>query len=31
MNTEEFEQDCYLNTEPCGACLWCMDMMQCLK
>jgi putative metalloenzyme radical SAM/SPASM domain maturase len=31
MNTEEFEQDCYLNTEPCGACLWCMDMLQCLK
>jgi putative metalloenzyme radical SAM/SPASM domain maturase len=31
MNTDEFERDCCLNTEPCGACLWCMDMMQCLK
>lgn len=31
MNTDEFERDCCLNTEPCGACLWCMDMLQCLK
>jgi putative metalloenzyme radical SAM/SPASM domain maturase len=28
---ETFEQDCYINTEPCGACLWCMDVFQCLK
>jgi len=26
-----FEQDCYINTEPCGACLWCMDVFRCLK
>lgn len=31
VNTAEFEQDCYLNTEPCGVCLWCMDMLKCLK
>ncbi|HPR53553.1 MAG TPA: radical SAM/SPASM family putative metalloenzyme maturase [Deltaproteobacteria bacterium] len=28
---ESFEQDCYINTEPCAACLWCMDVFQCLK
>ncbi len=27
----EFEQDCYINTEPCGVCLWCMDVFQCMK
>ena len=27
---ENFEQDCYINTEPCAACLWCMDIFQCL-
>ncbi len=31
VNTAEFERDCYLNTEPCGACLWCMGMLKCLK
>jgi len=28
---EDFEQDCYINTEPCAVCLWCMDMFGCLK
>jgi len=27
----DFEQDCYINSEPCGVCLWCMDVFQCLK
>ena len=27
----DFEQDCYINAEPCGVCLWCMDVFQCLK
>ncbi len=27
----DFEQDCYVNAEPCGICLWCMDVFQCLK
>lgn len=31
VNTAEFERDCYLNTEPCGACLWCMGMLRCMK
>ena len=28
---EEFEQDCYTNTVPCGDCFWCMGMFQCLS
>lgn len=28
---EEFEQDCYVNTEPCGVCLWCMGVFHCLR
>lgn len=28
---EEFQQDCYVNTEPCGACLWCMGVFHCLR
>ncbi len=28
---EEFHQDCYVNTEPCGACLWCMGVFHCLR
>jgi len=27
----DFEQDCCINTEPCGVCLWCMNVFQCLK
>ncbi len=30
MQVEDFEQDCYISTEPCGACLWCMDIFQCM-
>lgn len=28
---EEFEQDCYISEEPCGACLWSMGLLQCLQ
>lgn len=28
--TERFEQDCHINAEPCGSCLWCMGLFQCL-
>lgn len=28
---EDFEQDCFVNTEPCGACLWCMGIFHCLR
>jgi MoaA/NifB/PqqE/SkfB family radical SAM enzyme len=28
---EEFQQDCYINSEPCGDCLWCKGVFQCLR
>ncbi|MHC1698057.1 MAG: radical SAM protein [Geobacteraceae bacterium] len=28
---DEFEQDCYGNTVPCGDCFWCMGMFNCLQ
>jgi putative metalloenzyme radical SAM/SPASM domain maturase len=31
VKAEEFEQDCYLNNEPCGDCLWCKGVFQCLR
>lgn len=30
VQTEEFEQDCHIGSTPCGACLWCMGVFQCL-
>lgn len=27
---EDFEQDCYTNEVPCGACLWCTGLFHCL-
>ncbi len=31
VQTEEFEQDCHIGNTPCGACLWCMGVFQCLR
>lgn len=31
VRTEDFEQDCHIGDVPCGACLWCMGVFQCLK
>ena len=31
VSTDDFEQDCYLNTEPCAACLWCQGVFHCLR
>lgn len=31
VQTENFEQDCHISTVPCGACLWCMGVFQCLR
>jgi MoaA/NifB/PqqE/SkfB family radical SAM enzyme len=31
LSAEEFEQDCYGNTVPCGDCFWCMGMFNCLR
>jgi putative metalloenzyme radical SAM/SPASM domain maturase len=28
---EDFEQDCYIQRVPCGSCLWCTGLFQCLK
>lgn len=31
IQTEDFEQDCHIKAEPCGSCLWCMGIFQCLR
>lgn len=28
---QDFEQDCYVENVPCGACLWCTGLFQCLQ
>lgn len=28
---EDFEQDCYIQQVPCGSCLWCTGLFQCLQ
>ena len=30
VQTEQFEQDCHIRAVPCGACLWCTGIFQCL-
>ncbi len=27
----QFTQDCYANDTPCGDCLWCTGLFQCLQ
>jgi putative metalloenzyme radical SAM/SPASM domain maturase len=31
VQTDEFRQDCHIKEVPCGACLWCMGVFQCLR
>jgi len=31
VQTDHFEHDCHVRTEPCGSCLWCMGLFQCLR
>ncbi len=31
VQTESFEQDCQVGKEPCGSCLWCTGLFQCLR
>jgi len=31
VQTETFEQDCHIREVPCGSCLWCTGIFQCLK
>jgi putative metalloenzyme radical SAM/SPASM domain maturase len=30
LQEDDFEQDCYTQVEPCGACQWAMGLLQCL-
>jgi len=30
VQAERFDQDCYVNTEPCGSCLWSSGVFRCL-
>ena len=30
VQTDAFEQDCHIREVPCGACLWCTGIFQCL-
>lgn len=31
VQTDDFEQDCHIGNVPCGACLWCAGVFQCMK
>ncbi|MDD2734021.1 MAG: radical SAM/SPASM family putative metalloenzyme maturase [Desulfuromonadaceae bacterium] len=31
VQAEEFEQDCHVRNVPCGSCLWCTGVFQCLS
>jgi putative metalloenzyme radical SAM/SPASM domain maturase len=31
VQTDDFRQDCHIKDVPCGACLWCMGVFQCLS
>lgn len=31
IQTDRFEQDCHIKDIPCGACLWCTGVFQCLR
>lgn len=31
IQNDGFEQDCHIRSVPCGACLWCTGVFQCLR
>ncbi len=31
VQSEDFEQDCYIQSVPCGSCLWCTGLFRCLQ
>jgi MoaA/NifB/PqqE/SkfB family radical SAM enzyme len=31
VQTDEFEHDCHIRNVPCGSCLWCRGVFQCLR
>jgi len=31
VQTDDFQQDCHIRSVPCGSCLWCTGVFQCLR
>jgi putative metalloenzyme radical SAM/SPASM domain maturase len=31
VQTEDFEQDCFITSVPCASCLWCTGLFHCLR
>ncbi|MDD2851835.1 MAG: radical SAM/SPASM family putative metalloenzyme maturase [Desulfuromonadaceae bacterium] len=31
VQNDVFEQDCHIGDVPCGSCLWCMGVFQCMR
>ncbi|MGE5237659.1 MAG: radical SAM/SPASM family putative metalloenzyme maturase [Chloroflexota bacterium] len=31
VQTGHFEQDCHIGTVPCGACMWCTGLFNCMR
>ena len=31
VQADDFEQDCHIRNVPCGSCLWCTGVFQCLR
>lgn len=31
VQADEFQQDCHIRNVPCGSCLWCTGVFQCLR
>lgn len=31
VQTDDFQQDCHIRNVPCGSCLWCTGVFQCLR
>jgi putative metalloenzyme radical SAM/SPASM domain maturase len=31
VQTDDFQQDCHIRGVPCGSCLWCTGVFQCLR
>jgi putative metalloenzyme radical SAM/SPASM domain maturase len=31
VQTDQFQQDCHIRNVPCGSCLWCTGVFQCLR
>jgi putative metalloenzyme radical SAM/SPASM domain maturase len=31
VQTDNFQQDCHIRNVPCGSCLWCTGVFQCLR